>query len=129
MTKWTYLTRAIPNVGDLLLPLEDVMRWKFLTSLTGQNPFNDINGKLMALPVRLGGLGITNPCADTRLHHDASLKITAPLTTLIITHKNQKPPDRIIHLSNPLSVTKTELAYDGIFCSAFTHNSLYQPFV
>ena len=51
MSKWTYLTRAIPNIGDLLSPLEDVIRQKFLTSLTGQNAFNDITRELMALPV------------------------------------------------------------------------------
>ena len=35
MSKWTYLTRAVPNIGDLLQPLEDTIRQKFLTSLTG----------------------------------------------------------------------------------------------
>ena len=33
MSKWTYITRAISNIGDLLSPLEDVIRRKFLTSL------------------------------------------------------------------------------------------------
>ena len=42
MSKWTYLTRAIPNIGDLLSPIEDVIRRKFLISLTGQNAFNDV---------------------------------------------------------------------------------------
>ena len=36
MSKWTYITRAISNIGDLLSPLEDVIRRKFLTSLLGQ---------------------------------------------------------------------------------------------
>lgn len=35
MSKWTYLTRAIPNIGDLLSPLEDRIRQKFLPSLMG----------------------------------------------------------------------------------------------
>ena len=91
MSKWTYLTRAIPNIGDLFSPLEDVIRRKFLTSLTGQNDFNDITRELMALPVRQGGLGITNPRADTPSHHDASLKITAPLTALIMEQSNRYP--------------------------------------
>lgn len=45
----------------------------------------------MALPVRLDGLGITNPCADTPSHYDTSLKITAPLTALIMEQSNQYP--------------------------------------
>ena len=84
MSKWTYLTRAIPNIGDLLSPLKDIIRQKPLPSLTGQNAFNDVTRDLMALPVRLGGLGITNPSADTPFNHDASMKITAPLTALIM---------------------------------------------
>ena len=91
MSKWIYLTRATPNIGDLLSPLEDVIRQKFLTSLTGQNAFNDITRELMALPVRLGGLGITNPTADAASHHDASIKITAPLTALIMEQSHRYP--------------------------------------
>ena len=44
-------------------PLEEVIRRKFLTSLTGQNAFDDVTRELLALPVHLGGLGITNPSA------------------------------------------------------------------
>lgn len=57
--------------------MEEVIRRKFLTSLTGQNAFNDVIRELLALPARLGGLGINNPSADTTAHHDASKKITA----------------------------------------------------
>ena len=35
MSKWNYLKRTVPNIGDLLKPLEEVIRRKFLTSLTG----------------------------------------------------------------------------------------------
>ena len=91
MSKWTYLTRTIPNIGNLLSPLEEVIRQKFLTSLTGQNAFNDVTRELMALPVRLGGLRITNPSADTTAHYEASKKITAPLTALNIEQSQQYP--------------------------------------
>lgn len=69
--------------------MEEVIRWKFLTSLTGQNAFNDVIRELLALPVRLGGLGINNPSGDTTAHHDASKKITAPLTALIVEQSYQ----------------------------------------
>ena len=38
----------------------------------------------MALPVRLGGLGITNPTQESIHHHNTSLKMTAPLVALIL---------------------------------------------
>ena len=64
---------------------------KILTSLTGQNAFNDNTWELMALPVQLGGLGIPNPSASEVAHHDASNKITAPLTALIVEQSHQYP--------------------------------------
>ena len=87
MSKWTYLTRTTPNISNLFSPLEEVIRRKFLTSLTGQNAFNDVTWELLALPVRLGGLGITNPLVNTTTHHDASKKITA----LIVEQSHQYP--------------------------------------
>ena len=83
ISKWTYLSRTIPDIGDLLKPLEDTIRQRFLPALTGQNAFNDTERDLMALPVRLGGLGITNPSRQTSTHYEASLKITEPLSNLI----------------------------------------------
>ena len=50
ISKWTYRTRFVPNIGDLLSPLEDSIRCNFLPSLTGQNTFNDdATQELMAL--------------------------------------------------------------------------------
>ena len=62
-------------IGYLLQPLEDTIRQKFLTSLTGQNSFNDVTRQLMALPVRLGGLGITNPSTDASSQYESSMMI------------------------------------------------------
>ena len=45
----------------------------------------------MALPVQLGGLRIPNPSANAVAHHDASKKITAPLTALIVEQSHQYP--------------------------------------
>ena len=53
--------------------------------------------ELMALPVRLGGLEITNPIAS---HHDASMKITGPLTTLIMEQSHQYPSAEQIRIKN-----------------------------
>ena len=82
-SRWTYLSRTIPNIEDMMKPLETTIRQHFLPSLTGQNPFNDQYRDLLALPARLGGIGITNPSKQTTSHFDASKKITAPLVALI----------------------------------------------
>ena len=61
ISKWTYLARTVPDIEDMFQPLEDAIRQQFLPSLTGQAAFSDADRDLMALPVRLGGLGIINP--------------------------------------------------------------------
>ena len=82
--KWTYLIRTIPNIDDQLQPLEDVIRHKFIPSLTGQSALSDETRDLMALPIRHGGLGITNPTRNNTSYHQSSENITAPLVSLIL---------------------------------------------
>ena len=76
--------RTIPNIDDQLQPFEDAIRHKFLPSLTGQTELSDETRDLMALPVRLGGLGIINPTKNNTSHHQSSENITAPLVSLIL---------------------------------------------
>ena len=87
-SQWTYVARTIPDIGDPLLPLEEVIRHRFLTSLTGRSAFSDAERDVMALPVRLGGLGITNPTQEAVHHHNTSLKVTASLVALILQQSN-----------------------------------------
>ena len=79
--KWTYFIRTIPNIDDQLQPLEDVIRHKFLSSLTGQTELSNETRDLMALPVKLGGLGIINPTKNNTSHQQFSKNITAPLVS------------------------------------------------
>jgi hypothetical protein len=68
-SRWTFLVRTCPDVGHLLQPLEDAIRHKFIPALTGQCAPNDTERELLALPVRLGGLGIINPAQLTSFQH------------------------------------------------------------
>ena len=61
MSRWMYVARTIPNISDLLMPLEEVIRHQFLPALTGRRGITDEERDLFALPCRLGGLGIPNP--------------------------------------------------------------------
>ena len=43
MSKWSYISTTITNnIDHLFSPLEEVIRKKFVTSLTGQNAFSDV---------------------------------------------------------------------------------------
>ncbi len=84
LSKWTYLARTTPDIKALLEPLEEVIRHKLLPALTGEEAFSDPIRDLMALPARLGGMGVFDPSKRSTNHYLNSKSITAPLTTLIL---------------------------------------------
>ena len=58
--KWNYYMRTIPNLSDHLQPLEDVISNDFVSSLF-ESKVKELVRRLIALPPKLGGMGITNP--------------------------------------------------------------------
>ncbi len=89
LSKWTYLSRVVPNISHLLVPLDDALRINLIPAITGRPPPNNAECDLYALPARLGGLGIRTPSklADKEVHH--SLKITSSLTDRILDQDNE----------------------------------------
>ena len=51
---------------------------------------------ILALPVRLGGLGMTNPCLDANLEQSSSVKVTIPLVQQIVAQSHQMPNDSLV---------------------------------
>ena len=82
--KWTYLSRTCPNIDHLFQPLEDVIHLKFIPSLTGRVALSKLERDLFSLPIRLGGMGIVNPCLSCLNQYNSSVAISAPLVRLII---------------------------------------------
>ena len=56
----TFCMHTIPGISSLLKPLEAVISSKFIPALTGRF-ISDDERALLALPIRLGGLGIVDP--------------------------------------------------------------------
>ena len=46
--RWLYVMRTVPNVSNLLSPLEEAIRYKLIPALTGRNAFSDEEHKLLA---------------------------------------------------------------------------------
>ena len=82
-SRWSYLMRNIPDIADLLQPLEDVIHQCFIPILFGRLPCSSTERDLYALPVRLGGLGLINPCSAVSSSFRDSEKLTAPLVALL----------------------------------------------
>jgi len=56
-SKWTCISKTIPNIEELFEPLEDAIRSYFIPALTGMAAPSDIERNLFALPVVLVVLG------------------------------------------------------------------------
>ena len=82
--KWNYILRTIPGITELLQPFEDCIRNEFMVGIFNGHICSDDERDLLALPPRMGGLGIINPAKMTEREHSNSLKVTAALTKHII---------------------------------------------
>ena len=58
VNKLTYFLWTIPDISDLLQPLETAIFHRFIPALVGK-PVSDVECALLASPVRLGGLGVS----------------------------------------------------------------------
>ena len=79
---WTYnnISRTIPNIQDLLRSLEIAIHQHFIPALTGREPCSVAERDLLALPARLGGLGLTNPTSESaHLKHPKALHYSITL--------------------------------------------------
>ena len=85
--KWSFLSRTVPDIKLELQPLEDIIRTKFIHTLTRHPPPNDSKRELFALPERLGGMGLINPAQRADLEHQASIKVTSPLSHSILSQQ------------------------------------------
>ena len=55
--RWTYFMRTLPDIENLLQPLERAPSDVLIPSLIGRT-FSEVERDLVALPVRMGGLGL-----------------------------------------------------------------------
>ena len=84
--RWTYFLRTLPDIQDILEPLEQAIAQVLMPAIV-EHKCRDV----IALPVRLGGLGMANPCHEVPLEHASSIKVTSPLVDQIMNQSHQLP--------------------------------------
>ena len=82
--KLTYALRTTPGDAVLLSPLEDHIRSSFFPALAGKSAISDVERQLLALPPRLGGLGITDFTQSPLDHYHASQDFCSPIINCIV---------------------------------------------
>ncbi len=80
--RWTYVQRTVPGINDLFLPLEEAIREQLIPALIGRK-VSDVERRILALPVRLGGMGIENPAENSMHEFNTSAAVTKNLTEII----------------------------------------------
>ena len=88
--RWTYFMRTLPDIGSLLQPFERAISDVLIPSLTGRN-FSEAERDLVALPVRMGGLGLINPSESADAEYSASIRVSAPLVSKIEEQSHETP--------------------------------------
>ena len=80
------------NIATLLQPLEDAIQ-HLIPALTGHPPCSTEIRDLLAFPVRLGEMGITNPISSSIHVYKASIDLTSPLVADIVSQNQDKIVD------------------------------------
>ena len=93
--RWTYYLRTLPDIEDPLEPLERAISHALIPAVTGHT-CTSVERDLFALLVRMGGLGITNPCHTAASEYEASTAITETLVEQILAQTHELPDDYAI---------------------------------
>ena len=89
--RWTYFLRTLQDIAELLEPLERAINEVLIPAVT-DHTVTKVERDLLGLPVRMGGLGFTDPIVRTSSEYKASIKVTDPLVRRIAEQEHQ-PPD------------------------------------
>ena len=121
--RWNYVMRTIPDISPLLEPLEEAIRSDFIPTLIKSVTLTDDERKLIALPPRLGGLGITSPTMRSNDENANSIKLTQSLTEKIVAQDTNGEVDQTM-----ISEIKKQISRDRHQAQTIMLNDLMNRF-
>ena len=84
-SKFTYFFRTIPEIGDMLEPIECVLENKLIPALFGsESPLENKKRQIIGLPVSKGGLGFGALKEEARFQNENSKIFSKPHKQAII---------------------------------------------
>ena len=87
--KMTYYMRTIPDLNEIMQPLDNVINNSFIPAITEEHILSPDDRKLLSLPARLGGMGIPIFSEVCTREYNSSLKATESLRPKIIAQDNR----------------------------------------
>ena len=91
----SYFMRTIPNISNLLIPVENTTRNRFIPAITGERISNEEERRLLFLPTRYGGLTVSIFLEQADVEYSNSRRITAELTSLITVQQMEYTVDEL----------------------------------
>ena len=85
---WTYTMRTIPDLSSLFKPLDAAIDEKLLPALFNGRIPNELERKLMSLPVKFGGMSMIIPSEASIEQYKDSKEITRQLAEHVICQKD-----------------------------------------
>ena len=95
--KLTYYMRTIPNIGQLLMQIDNVIMTEFIPAISGGINISETERKLLSFPPKYGGLGIPIFSEISDIEYENSIKIVQQF--------RQHAPD--INIKKKKNTTKT----------------------
>ena len=113
--RWKFIQRTVPEISEYFDELEYEIHNTLLPAIIGRE-ISDLEREIVALPVRLGGLGIPMPNKESKYEYEASRQITNSLKEVIISQKHMETCsknaiDNAKKLTKMLKGNRSNLAY------------------
>ena len=105
-SKFSYIMRTIPRSSIFFEPIETILVEKFIPALFGRN-VSPLMRDLVALPSKMGGLGISNPVIDAEIQFQNSLLVTDQLKSVILLQQEIIPDNLAVNTRNTIRSMKT----------------------
>ena len=102
--------RTISDISHLFQPMENKISEWLIPALIEKSP-SPTERKILAMPVGMGGIGLSNPVEMAEMEYQASFKMTRPLTDLIyqqIDNMEEIDIEQLTQLRQALTKEKAE---------------------
>ena len=86
--RWTYFLRTLLDIAELREPLKRAINEVLIPAVT-YHTVTKVERDLLAYPVRMGGLGFTEPVVTSSSEYEASIKVTNTLVRRIVEQEHQ----------------------------------------
>ena len=93
-----YFLRTSTDIKDLLEPFENAILHMLIPAIN-ERKCNQLDRNILALPARLGGLGLGKPSLEAKREYASSVKVTKPLVEQIVSQSHQLPEDSLTKLA------------------------------